>query len=92
MNLSKRLPCSITTKKLIHSLQTVISLENARAVTQKELMATNVKNVEVHSPTELINPKSAISGSQPVMKETKHWYLPLDKHESWLRQWITGRS
>ena len=49
MNLSKRLPCSITTKKLIHSLQTVISLENARAVTQKELMATNVKNVEVHS-------------------------------------------
>ncbi len=40
------------------------------------------------SPTELINPKSAISGSQPVMKETKHWYLPLDKHESWLRQWI----
>ena len=40
------------------------------------------------SPTELINPKSAISGSQPVMKETKHWYLPLDKHEPWLRQWI----
>ena len=40
------------------------------------------------SPTELINPKSAISGSQPVMKETTHWYLPLDKHEAWLRQWI----
>ena len=40
------------------------------------------------SPTELINPKSAISGSQPVMKETKHWYLPLDKHAPWLRQWI----
>lgn len=40
------------------------------------------------SPTELINPKSAISGSQPVMKETKHWYLPLDRHETWLRQWI----
>ena len=40
------------------------------------------------SPTDLINPKSAISGSQPVMKETKHWYLPLDKHEDWLRQWI----
>ena len=40
------------------------------------------------SPTDLINPKSAISGSQPVMKETKHWYLPLDKHEEWLRQWI----
>ena len=40
------------------------------------------------SPTELINPKSAISGSEPVMKETKHWYLPLDKHEEWLRKWI----
>ena len=40
------------------------------------------------NPTDLINPKSAISGSKPVMKETKHWYLPLDKHEEWLRQWI----
>ena len=40
------------------------------------------------SPTELINPKSAISGSQPVMRETKHWYLPLDKWEPKLREWI----
>ena len=40
------------------------------------------------SPTDLINPKSAISGSAPVMRETKHWYLPLDQHEPWLRQWI----
>lgn len=40
------------------------------------------------SPTDLINPKSAISGSKPVMRETKHWYLPLDKHEAWLRHWI----
>lgn len=40
------------------------------------------------SPTELINPKSAISGSIPEMRETKHWYLPLDKHEIWLRKWI----
>ncbi|MBP1675758.1 MAG: methionyl-tRNA synthetase [Bacteroidetes bacterium] len=40
------------------------------------------------SPTDLINPKSAISGSTPVMRETKHWYLPLDQHEAWLRQWI----
>lgn len=39
-------------------------------------------------PTDLINPKSAISGSKPVMRETKHWYLPLDKHEAWLREWI----
>ncbi len=40
------------------------------------------------SPTDLINPKSAISGSVPVMKKTKHWYLPLDQHEEWLRKWI----
>ncbi|MCE5331415.1 MAG: methionine--tRNA ligase [Bacteroidales bacterium] len=40
------------------------------------------------SPTDLIHPKSAISGSVPVMRETKHWYLPLDQHETWLRQWI----
>lgn len=38
--------------------------------------------------TDLINPKSAISGSVPVMRKTKHWYLPLDKHEAWLRKWI----
>ncbi len=38
--------------------------------------------------TDLINPHSAISGSVPVMKSTKHWYLPLDKHEPFLRQWI----
>ena len=40
------------------------------------------------SPTDLIDPKSALSGSIPVMRKTKHWYLPLDKHEPWLRQWI----
>jgi methionyl-tRNA synthetase len=40
------------------------------------------------SPTELINPKSMISGNQPVLKETKHWYLPLDQYEPWLREWI----
>lgn len=40
------------------------------------------------NPTDLINPRSAISGSAPVMRETKHWYLPLDQHEAWLRQWI----
>lgn len=40
------------------------------------------------SPDELIHPKSAISGSPLVKKETKHWYLPLDKHEVWLRHWI----
>ena len=40
------------------------------------------------SPDELINPKSAISGSEPIKKKTKHWYLPLDKYEQWLREWI----
>ena len=40
------------------------------------------------SPTDLINPVSTISGSKPVLKETKHWYLPLDKYEPWLREWI----
>ena len=40
------------------------------------------------SPMELINPKSTVSGSEPVLRETKHWYLPLDKYEPWLRKWI----
>ncbi|MCF0211925.1 MAG: methionine--tRNA ligase [Bacteroidales bacterium] len=38
--------------------------------------------------TDLINPKSALSGSKPVLKATKHWFLPLDKDEPWLREWI----
>ena len=40
------------------------------------------------SPSELKNPKSALSGAEPVMKETKHWYLPLDQYEDWLKTWI----
>ncbi|MCC8088959.1 MAG: methionine--tRNA ligase [Rikenellaceae bacterium] len=40
------------------------------------------------SPNDLINPKSAITGSIPVKKETKHWYLPLNKYEEFLREWI----
>lgn len=40
------------------------------------------------SPTELINPKSTLSGNTPVMKSTSHWYLPLDQYESWLKEWI----
>jgi methionyl-tRNA synthetase len=40
------------------------------------------------SPTELINPVSMISGNQPVLRETKHWYMPLDQYEPWLREWI----
>lgn len=38
--------------------------------------------------TDLINPKSALSGSIPVLRDTKHWFLPLDKYEPWLREWI----
>jgi methionyl-tRNA synthetase len=40
------------------------------------------------SPDELINPVSTLSGNEPVKKATKHWYLPLNKHEEWLREWI----
>ena len=40
------------------------------------------------SATDLIKPKSALSGNVPVMKETKHWYLPLDQYEPWLKEWI----
>ncbi len=38
--------------------------------------------------TDLINPKSTLSGLQPVLRETKHWYLPLNEYEPWLRAWI----
>ncbi len=41
-----------------------------------------------HNATDLINPKSAITGNVPTLKETKHWFLPLDKHEDFLREWI----
>ena len=40
------------------------------------------------SPEELLDPKSKLSGSTPVKKKTKHWYLPLDQYEPWLRNWI----
>ena len=43
------------------------------------------------SPEELLDPKSALSGSAPVKVKTKHWYLPLDKYEPWLRDWILER-
>ncbi|MBO73167.1 MAG: methionine--tRNA ligase [Flavobacteriales bacterium] len=44
------------------------------------------------SPTELINPKSALSGNKPVLKETKHWYLPLNNFEPWLKEWIEKKK
>lgn len=40
------------------------------------------------SPTELINPISKLSGKTPVLRKTVHWYLPLDKYETWLKEWI----
>jgi methionyl-tRNA synthetase len=40
------------------------------------------------SPDELINPKSTLSGSTPIKKETSHWYLPMQNHEKWLKDWI----
>jgi methionyl-tRNA synthetase len=40
------------------------------------------------SPTELINPRSMLSGNTPVLRDTKHWFLPLDQYEPWLREWI----
>lgn len=40
------------------------------------------------SPTDLINPKSTLSGKTPVMKSTSHWYLPMERHEEWLKEWI----
>lgn len=40
------------------------------------------------SPTELIDPRSTLSGNTPVLKPTKHWYLPLDKYQPWLEEWL----
>jgi methionyl-tRNA synthetase len=40
------------------------------------------------SPTDLVNPKSTLSGKAPVLRTTKHWYLPLDKYQPWLEEWL----
>ncbi len=42
-----------------------------------------------HNATDLINPKSAITGNTPTLKKTKHWFLPLDQYQDWLKQWIS---
>ena len=42
------------------------------------------------SPTELKNPKSTLSGKTPVMRKTKHWYLPMNRDEKWLKEWINN--
>ena len=44
------------------------------------------------NPTDLINPKSALSGNKPILKETKHWFLPLNKFESWLKEWTEEKK
>ncbi|TAF31474.1 MAG: methionine--tRNA ligase [Cytophagales bacterium] len=44
------------------------------------------------SPTELINPKSTLSGEVPVLKKTKHWYLPMDQYQEWLKWWIVNEQ
>lgn len=44
------------------------------------------------SPTDLINPKSTLSGNVPVLKTTKHWYLPMDKYQEWVKQWIDSAN
>jgi methionyl-tRNA synthetase len=41
-----------------------------------------------HNATDLINPKSALTGNVPTLKQTKHWFLPLNKHEAFLKEWI----
>ncbi len=40
------------------------------------------------SPQDLINPRSTLSGATPILRETSHWYLPMERHEDWLRSWI----
>ena len=45
-----------------------------------------------HNATDLINPKSAITGNVPTVKETKHWFLPLDKHEAFLKNWVENKK
>ncbi|MBS1524143.1 MAG: methionine--tRNA ligase [Bacteroidetes bacterium] len=44
------------------------------------------------NPTDLINPISTLSGKPPVLKATKHWYLPLDKYQPWLEKWIDEKE
>ena len=44
------------------------------------------------NPTDLINPISTLSGKPPILKATKHWYLPLDKYQPWLEQWIDQKE
>ena len=52
-------------------------------------MATNAKKCgSALSPTELIKPRSTLSGATPILRPTTHWYFRLDRHTDWLRTWI----
>ena len=75
--------------KINNFLQIDISLVSVLNVDISMLTEINVKVVgSTLSPEELIDPKSKISGDMPIKKDTKHWYLPMQKHESWLKKWI----
>ncbi len=84
---------NILMKKHNIFLPTGISPEPVRIADYEKAYGDQCENCGTSlSPLELINPKSALSGNVPVLKETKHWYLPLDQYEDWLNEWIIGRS
>ena len=51
-------------------------------------MEISAKSVECFKSFRVKNPISTLSGKKPVMKTTSHWYLPMQKHEAWLKEWI----
>ena len=76
-------------KKLTSSLPTVISWVSVLTVVIRMHNGDQCEKCGSDlSPMELKNPHSTISGSQPVIKRTKNWYLPLNDYQEWLKQWI----
>ncbi len=71
-----------------NSLPTAILPVPVRIATMKKPMVTSVKNAVHACSYRPDKSEICVSGNPPVMKETKHWYLPLDKYEAWLRKWI----
>ena len=82
-NCWKNKPNNTTTKKHTSFWPIDISLANALTATTKELTVTNAKSAD--ATCRLPN---CYTHSQPVMKKTKNWYLPLDKYQDWLKEWI----
>ena len=75
------------TRRRISFWPTAISWANAPTAITKGRMATNARSAG--ATFRLPNrPRSTISGSQPVLKKTKNWYLPLDQYQDWLKEWI----